>query len=85
MATVECFEKSLPRASVRDGGLTFGAETFTPLESPSIYAGYVRNRKHQFLIEGRVKALPFLTGFNRSFRGFQDYCGVLFISFISMS
>jgi hypothetical protein len=36
---------------------------FTPLESPSIYAGDGRNRKHQLLIEGRVKALLFLTGF----------------------
>jgi hypothetical protein len=36
---------------------------FTPLESPSIYAGDGGNRKHQLLIEGGVKALPFLTGF----------------------
>jgi hypothetical protein len=36
---------------------------FTPLESLSIYAGDGSNRKHQFLIEGGVKALPFLTGF----------------------
>ena len=36
---------------------------FTPLESPSIYAGDGRNRKHQLLIEGGVKPLPFLTGF----------------------
>jgi hypothetical protein len=37
--------------------------TFTPLESPSIYAGDSGNRKHQLFIEGGVKALPFLTGF----------------------
>lgn len=36
---------------------------FTPLESPRIYTGDVRNRKHQLLFEGGVKALPFLTGF----------------------
>ncbi len=36
---------------------------FTPLESPSIYAGDGRNRKHQLLIKGGVKALAFLTGF----------------------
>jgi hypothetical protein len=36
---------------------------FTPLESPSIYAGGGRNRKHQIFNEGGVKALPFLTGF----------------------
>jgi hypothetical protein len=33
-------------------------EVFTPLESPSIYAGDGRNRKHQLSIEGGVKALP---------------------------
>jgi phosphatidylserine/phosphatidylglycerophosphate/cardiolipin synthase-like enzyme len=38
---------------------------FTPLERPNIYVGDGRNRKHQFLIEGRVKALSFLTGFTR--------------------
>jgi hypothetical protein len=38
-------------------------DPFTPLESPSIYAGDDRIRKHQLLIEGRVKALTFLTGF----------------------
>ena len=43
--------------------LFLAASDFTPLESPSIYAGDGRNRKHQFLIEGGVKALPFLTGF----------------------
>jgi hypothetical protein len=37
--------------------------TFTPLKSPSIYTGDGENRKHQLLIEGGVKALPFLTGF----------------------
>jgi hypothetical protein len=37
--------------------------TFTPLESPSIYAGACGNRKHQLLLEGGVKALTFLTGF----------------------
>jgi len=36
---------------------------FTPLESPSIYAGSGRNRKDQIFNEGGVKALPFLTGF----------------------
>ena len=36
---------------------------FTPLESSGIYAGDVRNRKHQLLIEGGVKAPYFLTGF----------------------
>ncbi len=36
---------------------------FTPLESPSIYVGDDGNRKHQFLIDGMVKDLPFLTGF----------------------
>jgi len=39
--------------------------SFTPLESPSIYAGDGENRKHQLLIEGGVKALPFLTGFTK--------------------
>jgi hypothetical protein len=39
---------------------------FTPLESPSIYAADGRNRKHQLLIEGGVKALPFLKGFTPS-------------------
>ena len=50
--------------------------SFTPLESPRIYTGDVRNRKHPCLRqtgascsclpagrEGGVKALPFLTGF----------------------
>jgi len=37
--------------------------SFTPLESPRIYTGDVRNRKHQLLVEGGVIALPFLTGF----------------------
>ena len=36
---------------------------FTPLESPSIYAGDGRNGKHQILIKGGVKALLFLMGF----------------------
>jgi GTP-binding protein len=36
---------------------------FTPLESPSIYAGGGGNRKHQFLIESRVKTPRLLTGF----------------------
>jgi hypothetical protein len=35
---------------------------FNPLESPSIYGEDCGNRKHQLLIEGGVKALPFLTG-----------------------
>ena len=38
---------------------------FTPLESPSIYAGDGGNRKHQLLIEDGVKAPPLLTGFTR--------------------
>jgi L-lactate dehydrogenase complex protein LldG len=37
--------------------------SFTPLESPSIYAGDAGNRKHQLLIEDSLKALPSLTGF----------------------
>jgi L-lactate dehydrogenase complex protein LldG len=37
--------------------------SFTPLESPSIYAGDAENRKEQFLIGDRVKTPPFLTGF----------------------
>src|SRR4030042_5139532 len=36
---------------------------FTPLESHSIYAGDCRNRKHQLLLKGGVKALLFLMGF----------------------
>jgi hypothetical protein len=36
---------------------------FTPLESPSIYAGDGEKRKQKLLIEGRFKTLPFLTGF----------------------
>jgi len=43
---------------------------FTPLESPSIYAGDGGNRKHQLLIEGGVKPLPFLTGLTE--RGRQE-------------
>jgi hypothetical protein len=31
---------------------------FTPLESPSIYAGDGKTRIHRLLIEGGVKALP---------------------------
>ena len=42
---------------------------FTPLESPSIYAGGGGNRKRQLLIEGGVKALPFLTGFTMTGQG----------------
>jgi len=37
--------------------------SFTPLENPRIYTGDVRNIKYQLLVEGGVKALPFLTGF----------------------
>jgi hypothetical protein len=48
----------------RAKGLSF--ILFIPLESPSIYAGDVRNKKHQLLIGGRVKAQPFLTGFGSS-------------------
>jgi hypothetical protein len=44
---------------------------FIPLESPRIYVGDVRSRKHQILIEGRVKALPFLTGFTLLYWGFD--------------
>ena len=40
-------------------------DQFTPLESPSIYAGDGGNRKHQLLIEDGVKAPPLLTGFTR--------------------
>ena len=36
---------------------------FTPSESPSIYAGDGRNKGINSFMEGRVKALPFLTGF----------------------
>jgi hypothetical protein len=39
---------------------------FTPLENPNIYVGDSVNRKHQLLIEGRIEALPFLTGFTLS-------------------
>jgi len=41
--------------------------SFTPLESPSIYAKDGTNRKPRFLIEGGVEALPFLTGLTLSF------------------
>jgi hypothetical protein len=40
---------------------------FTPLESPSIYAGNAIKRRHQLLIEAGVKALSFLTGFTLFF------------------
>jgi len=43
-------------------------DQFTPLESPSIYAGDGGNRKHQLLIEDGVKAPPLLTGFTRFHR-----------------
>jgi len=43
--------------------------SFTPLESLGIYAGDAINRKHQFLIEGGVKAPPFLTGFTKGGQG----------------
>ena len=46
--------------------------SFTPLESPSIYAGDGGNRKHQLLIEGRVKTLPFLMGFTSGYL-FRQY------------
>jgi hypothetical protein len=36
---------------------------FTPLESPSINDRDDRNGKHQIIIKGEVKTLPFLTGF----------------------
>ena len=45
-------------------------DQFTPLESPSIYAGDGGNRKHQLLIEGGVKPLPLLPGFTQSFLPF---------------
>jgi len=51
----------LPRTWFGMSGLWDGR--FTPLETPGIYAGDVRNRKDQLLIEGGGKALPFLTGF----------------------
>ena len=47
--------------------LLFVLISFTPLESPNIYAGDGRNRKPHFLIEGGVKTVPFLTGFALSF------------------
>jgi hypothetical protein len=37
--------------------MMMGKESTHPVRNPSIYAGDVRNRKHQLLIEGRVKAL----------------------------
>jgi len=40
----------------------FLVPSFTPLESPSIYAGDGGRRNYQPLIKGGVKALPFLTG-----------------------
>jgi hypothetical protein len=45
--------------------IVFFRSGFTPLESPSVYAGGGRIRKHQLLDEGRVKTLPFLTGFTK--------------------
>jgi len=45
--------------------------TFTPLESPGIYVGDAINIKPQFLIEGGVKAPPFLTGFTEIIEWFQ--------------
>jgi hypothetical protein len=37
-----------------------------PVRKPQHLCGDSRNRKHQLLIEDRVKALPFLTGFTNS-------------------
>jgi putative hydrolase of the HAD superfamily len=45
--------------------------TFTPLESPGIYVGDAINIKPQFLVEGGVKAPPFLTGFTEIIEWFQ--------------
>jgi len=45
--------------------------TFTPLESPGIYVEDAINIKPQFLVEGGVKAPPFLTGFNEIIDWFQ--------------
>jgi hypothetical protein len=62
-----------------------GNVSFTPLESSSIYAGAGGNRKYQLLIEGGVKALPFLTGFTLhscpNHNGQKEYCQLsLFLS-----
>jgi hypothetical protein len=37
--------------------------SFSALESLDIYTGDVRNRKHQLLVEGGLKVLPFSKGF----------------------
>ena len=47
---------------------------FTPLESPSIYAGDAINRKHQILVEVEVKAQCFLTGLTGDFRFTGNTC-----------
>jgi len=51
--------------------------TFTPLESPGIYAVDYINRKHQLPIEGGVKAPSFLTGFTFLKRVFKE--GILLV------
>jgi hypothetical protein len=42
---------------------------FTPLESPTIYAGDGRKRKHQFLIEGGGQNPPLSNGVNINHSG----------------
>ena len=49
---------------------------FTPLESPSVYAGYGGNEKYQLPIEAGVKALPFLTGFMKNTTASRNNFGV---------
>jgi hypothetical protein len=55
---------------------------FTPLESPSIYAGDGGNRKHQLLIEGGVKALPFQTGFAQGGQKMRTFKRIWILAFI---
>jgi len=54
-------------------GLHWLSLLFTQLENPSIYAGDIRNRKHQLLIECGVKALPFLTGFTLHLKSHYEF------------
>jgi len=56
------------------GLLVFRNVRFAPLEGSSIHIEDGRNRKHQLLIEGGVKALPFLTGFTLSCPRDKDCC-----------
>ena len=55
---------------------------FTPLESPSIYAGDGGNRKHQLLIEGEVKALPFQTGFVQGGQKMRTFKRIWILAFM---